>query len=229
MDLEVFNYINGLAGQSEAADRYVRHISLNYLYKGAIPVLFFWYFWFSNAPGHIERRVRLLGVLGTAFITIVVGRAMALLLPFSDRPVHDPDVQINTPLGDFRPIDADWSSFPSDHAALFFALATAFWFISRRASLLLFLHAAVIISLPRIYLGLHWPSDILGGAVVGIITAIVAMPLLVRGIGHLSGGRLANVKPLAMPVLILITAEMATMFNATRDALGTLLDMTTGL
>jgi hypothetical protein len=57
-----------------------------------------------------------------------------------------------------------WSSFPSDHACLFFALATGLCLISPVIGGLALLHASLIVSLPRIYLGLHYPTDVLAGA-----------------------------------------------------------------
>lgn len=78
-------------------------------------------------------------------------------------------------------------SFPSGHAALFFALAMPFalargeeiMFLLGKTTLLfpkttiLFCIAAFVISLDRVLGGVHWPSDILVGAFVGIGTAWV--------------------------------------------------------
>ena len=69
-------------------------------------------------------------------------------------------------------------SFPSDHAAVAFAIAFAVLAFSRRAGIL-FLAAATLISLSRVALGLHYPSDVLAGALVGWAAA-----LLVTGLGR---------------------------------------------
>jgi undecaprenyl-diphosphatase len=74
----------------------------------------------------------------------------------------------------------DWSSFPSDHAALFFALATCILFVSRGAGILAFCHAFFVVSLPRVYVGLHYPTDILAGAAIGIVVASPAAIVTVR-------------------------------------------------
>jgi len=60
-------------------------------------------------------------------------------------------------------------SFPSGHAAFFFALATVIYFYNRKLGILFFL-TAFFISICRVFVGVHWPSDILGGAIVGILT-----------------------------------------------------------
>ena len=55
-------------------------------------------------------------------------------------------------------------SFPSGHAALAFAVAAAVAFYYPKTSVLFFL-AALSIGVGRVAAGLHWPSDILGGAI----------------------------------------------------------------
>ncbi|MCC5937945.1 MAG: phosphatase PAP2 family protein [Lunatimonas sp.] len=60
--------------------------------------------------------------------------------------------------------------FASSHASNTFALATYFWLIFRsKASKWLFVWAAII-SYTRVYLGVHYPADILVGALVGLFS-----------------------------------------------------------
>ena len=63
-------------------------------------------------------------------------------------------------------------SFPSDHAAAAFAIAFAVLAFSRRAGAL-FLVAATLIGLSRIALGMHYPSDVLAGMLVGLCSAVL--------------------------------------------------------
>ena len=63
-------------------------------------------------------------------------------------------------------------SFPSDHAAAAFAIAFAVLAFSRRAGVG-FLLAATLIALSRIALGLHYPSDVLAGILVGWTAAML--------------------------------------------------------
>ena len=60
-------------------------------------------------------------------------------------------------------------SFPSGHAALFFAIAMGVYYYHRIWGVVFFL-VALSISMGRVAAGLHWPSDILGGAAVGVIS-----------------------------------------------------------
>jgi undecaprenyl-diphosphatase len=63
-------------------------------------------------------------------------------------------------------------SFPSDHAAVAFAIAFAVLAFSRRGGIV-FLAAATLIGLSRIALGMHYPSDVLAGVVVGWASAFL--------------------------------------------------------
>jgi undecaprenyl-diphosphatase len=69
-------------------------------------------------------------------------------------------------------------SFPSGHAATSFACATVLsWSVPRLAVPLYLLAAAIAFS--RVYVGVHYPFDVLGGAVLGVAVA-TALRLLVR-------------------------------------------------
>ncbi len=69
------------------------------------------------------------------------------------------------------------SAFPSSHATVFFAIAMALFFISRRWGAW-FLVSALIMGVARVFVGVHWPIDILGGAVIGILSAYIVKKIL---------------------------------------------------
>lgn len=85
------------------------------------------------------------------------------------------------------------SSFPSGHATFYFALATGVYFYNKnpaptfstdrqsdrgwgwcgaRAGFIYFILAGLM-GVARIFVGVHWPLDILAGAVLGIATAVL--------------------------------------------------------
>ncbi len=59
-------------------------------------------------------------------------------------------------------------SFPSGHAATAFACATVIAWAAPRLAVPAFVLATAI-SLSRVYVGVHWPLDVLGGAVLGVL------------------------------------------------------------
>ncbi len=63
------------------------------------------------------------------------------------------------------------NSMPSNHAANFFALAMAFGFYYRRYRGLLF-GLAALVGVSRIFVGVHYPFDVVMGALVGVIWAL---------------------------------------------------------
>ncbi len=63
-------------------------------------------------------------------------------------------------------------SFPSNHALNNFAVATFFSLIYPKYKAPLFI-VAILISISRVYLGVHYPSDILGGAAIGTIFGFI--------------------------------------------------------
>jgi undecaprenyl-diphosphatase len=64
-------------------------------------------------------------------------------------------------------INESGSSFPSAHAAIFFALAMTVWFANHKWGWWFFV-LATLMGIARIYAGVHWPLDVIGGAVIGI-------------------------------------------------------------
>jgi undecaprenyl-diphosphatase len=67
--------------------------------------------------------------------------------------------------------ESSWS-FPSGHMTFLFALAMAVWYANRKWGIIYFL-LSFVVGIARIYAGVHWPLDILGGMVVGIACGII--------------------------------------------------------
>ncbi|MER6300992.1 phosphatase PAP2 family protein [Kitasatospora sp. NPDC001539] len=76
------------------------------------------------------------------------------------------------------PATGDWS-FPSNHSVIAFAAAIALWSVSRRLGAVATVFAALMAA-SRVWVGVHYPHDVVVGAVVGTLVALVLAPLAGR-------------------------------------------------
>ncbi|SDY76584.1 undecaprenyl-diphosphatase [Bacillus sp. 166amftsu] len=63
------------------------------------------------------------------------------------------------------------NSFPSDHTILFFSICFSFWLVRKKTGSLL-LTLAFCVAISRIWVGVHYPFDVVTGALIGIISAL---------------------------------------------------------
>ena len=177
----------------------------------------------GSGPGEgllVSRRrcVALAGAIGLAFILTRL-LAFATDLP---RPLGRETLQV--------PLDAEhwqnlvrgmtgFGAFPSDHAALFFALAVGLFAWSRRAGLSGLLLASVF-SVARVVVGFHYPSDMVAGAAMGAALAGGAMLMargpqpVLDGVVHLFVRRPAIMYPLLFVVALDFTQHFRLVFRA---------------
>ena len=70
-------------------------------------------------------------------------------------------------------------SFPSGHAAIAFAAATMLAVLVPPAAAAFFV-LALAIGYSRVYVGVHWPLDVVGGAILGVATALLLLAIARR-------------------------------------------------
>jgi undecaprenyl-diphosphatase len=110
-----------------------------------------------------------------ALVAVIVARTISFVVPFRVRPMFDPAV-IHPRYS--IPITANlesWSGFPSDTASFFVALAFGTCYLFRRLAIPIMVYVAGWICLPRMYLGIHYASDIVAGAAIGVATVWVLL------------------------------------------------------
>ena len=176
-DVTLIALLNELAQRSWAFDSLVVFIAGNNLLKGGILTMLIWSAWFSldETQERIRNREVVLATLFACFVALFISRLLQVGLPFRLRPLHIPELGFKVPYTMNTHTLENWSSFPSDHATLFFSMAAGLYWISRFVGTVSFLYVLVIICIPRIYTGLHFPTDIIGGAVLGIGTAYLVI------------------------------------------------------
>lgn len=134
---------------------------------------------------HKNRRHALLVVAMLAVAVLVADQVSSGLIKHLVerlRPTHDPSLEnavhvINGYRGGLY-------GFVSSHAANFFAIATLVSFIMRHRLVAIALYGwALVQCYSRMYLGVHYPGDILGGIVVGLLTGWLVWCLM-RWIQH---------------------------------------------
>src|SRR5919106_5547800 len=131
-DSTMIDFLNQFSRLSWTIDLTVNFIAGNLLVKGGVLVTIFWWGWLKANKNQAYIRVHMISTLFSCFIAIVWARALALLLPFRPRPLYETDLDFLLPHGVQPTVFGSWSSFPSDHAVLFYALSTGMVFISKR-------------------------------------------------------------------------------------------------
>ncbi len=127
--------------------------------------------WLADRPGHPPRwKLACASALAAAALGLLVNQAIGQLW-FRERPfVAHPNATLL--LAD-RSADP---SFPSDHATAAFAISVAVLFFGRRIGIV-FLTFASALGIARIFVGLHYPSDIAAGTAIGIGCATLVATL----------------------------------------------------
>jgi len=161
MDFYLFNFLNQWAGQWLCLDGLAIFLA-KYLGYFLVLLLIAWLIWdFFFKKERYKRTTKVISLsLGAALFSRLVITELIRWLYYRPRPFVISQVNqliSHSPSG----------SFPSGHAAFFFALATVIFLNNKKAGFLFF-SASFLIGLARIFVGLHYPSDILAGALIGI-------------------------------------------------------------
>ena len=171
LDDRVLLWLNQFLFRWPSLDEFAAWLLNAYLFKFGPIVLVICALWFACSAQQAQRRQQLIECVLTGVAALFVGRALALALPYRLRPVARPDLDF---IQGVEVGARTWSSFPSDHAVLAFALAASLFRLSPGIGLWAAFHATAFICLPRLYFGYHHPSDLIGGALIGMALALAA-------------------------------------------------------
>jgi undecaprenyl-diphosphatase len=164
MDLSVLHALNGYLLHHDAVeDPLVFYVNLAEILFLAMLVLAF-----VLAGGHrrIETRRAAVAAGLSAGLALAVAQVLTRIV---DRPrpfvAHPASVHL------FAQHAAD-PGFPSDHATAAFAIGVALLLRNRRWGAIV-LVAATVLAVGRVAIGVHYPTDVIGGAVLGTLAAMV--------------------------------------------------------
>jgi len=168
IDLKIFYFFNNLAGKKAILDYFFIFLSAYLEYFVVFGFLLFLLLWKKYAKND---KIKISAfIFGSALIARLVVAEIIRFFYYRPRPFLVYDVN--------QLVNESSSSFPSGHAIFFFALAAGAYAYNKKVGVILLVIAAII-SLARIITGVHYPSDILGGFLLGL-----AIPFLIKKIGR---------------------------------------------
>lgn len=156
-------WLNGLSGNVKIFDDLMRLVASDYLMPLAFSLAMFG-LWFSGKNPAERVRYQITMLIGISALSL--SNVVVWLINISwdrPRPFVEHGDELN--LLFYPPTDP---SFPANPVAVGFAAAAAAWSINRKFGWWMFA-AASLFGFSRLYAGVFYPTDIIGGAVVGIV------------------------------------------------------------
>jgi membrane-associated phospholipid phosphatase len=156
LDTPLFRTIN------EALPEWLGYLFLGVTYLGSLPAVALWF-------GLIAVSVRKDRWLAMGYVTATVALAMLANRLLKNAVGRLRPWLVLASVHSYGPLERDFS-FPSGHSTVSFALAVAvalWWPRARWPALAL----AAAVAFSRVVIGMHYPGDVIGGAVLGLIAA----------------------------------------------------------
>lgn len=159
MDTQLFLLLNNLAGQSPLFDKVVVFLAS---YLAYILIALFLALLLISQYSRREK----LQILLVAGVSTIIARfgIVEFIRVLYHRPRPFTELSVNQLL-----TSNEWS-FPSGHAAFFFALSTAVYLYNKKWGIGFFI-ATILMTISRVVAGIHYPSDVFAGAVIGAAIA----------------------------------------------------------
>lgn len=171
-DTEIFLWINGWVGTSAIFDRVAQWVVSDYLIPVTFSVvlLWLWFGWTDWAMRERHQRGVMLAGIGVGITSGLVKILNEFY--FRSRPFESLDVEMLF----YPPTD---SSFPANPVAIVVAMATGAWMADRRIGAVMYI-CSLTYGFSRIYAGVFYPLDILGGALIGVLATYIVYLILKR-------------------------------------------------
>lgn len=163
-DIQLFTYVNQFAGHLKALD-FIGVFFAQYLAYGLVAFIVILLFYPKN--NRYFNRIMVIVSVFSGLVSRFVIKEIIILFYHRPRPymvlsgIHK---LIPTTLTD------NFQSFPSGHATFYFALAMSLYYFNKKIGTY-YLAAASVMGIARVFVGVYWPTDIVGGAILGILSA----------------------------------------------------------
>ncbi|NNE00326.1 MAG: phosphatase PAP2 family protein [Pirellulaceae bacterium] len=201
VNIDVYMTMQELVGRSWLLDSLLTMATDNQLVKAVVVGCSFVAAWYAASDEQSFRVRRILTVTVLAGLFAIAASKMIASNVLSPRPVlfsspvyvsqgeqvkKAEQLLIREPLdsdglenmrafqaGDFG--DSDLESFPSDHAALFVSLSVGILYAHRSLGVLALSWTVLVILIPRVVTGMHWPLDVVAGGLIGGLSTVAAV------------------------------------------------------
>lgn len=165
LDINIFHFLNQWIQRSPLIDGIVLFFAEYYI--GVIIFLFLVALY--KLPRSNKEKLKIF--LFTGGITCITRFGIMPLIHMFDQRLR-PFLELGAP----HLFIVNSFSFPSGHTTFVFALATVAWYYHEKMAWFIYI-SGILIGIARIMAGVHYPSDIIGGMVVGTISAYILVQL----------------------------------------------------
>jgi undecaprenyl-diphosphatase len=159
MNYSVFQFLNNLAEKYDWIDDLMEAFAQDIVW---ILLVIMACLWFTGKAANQKMVFFSLLSASVALLiaSLILSPAIDHSRPFVEHQVHQ-----------LIPHAAD-ASFPSDHATLSFSIAFSVYLTKRRLGVIL-LALAVLTGIARVYVGVHYPGDIVGAMVLSLLVSVI--------------------------------------------------------
>lgn len=169
MDISITQWINGFSGINSALDA---SMIATTTYGVLVMILVVASLWWLGKPRDLVRHTAI-----ASGLTFLLGLGLAQVVLLFVHRIRPYDAGVSHLI--IAPT-VDWS-FPSDHATASLAIVFAFAMLGLWRFTVLFLAMAALVCFSRIFVGMHYATDIFGGAVMAIIAALIVKAVYRQG------------------------------------------------
>lgn len=162
MNMELFTLINNLAGKNKILDQ------IMFCFSKYVPYIFMLIIAAVFVSGIVKRNIDFRKASVSTFIITVINLALSFIIGsiyYEDRPF------VNNKVNLMYPHDKD-ASFPSDHSIGTMSIALGLGKYKKTLSRILIV-LSIMVGISRIYVGHHYPVDVVAAYVIAYLTNYV--------------------------------------------------------